>query len=246
MKQVDYILSGGTVVTMNESFDVFRDGAVAILGDEIVAVGERETILRDYSAAEVLDCTGTYITPGLINAHTHVPMTLLRGLADDLRLDVWLMGYIMPTEREFVNPSFVRLGTKIACAEMIRGGVTAFADMYYFEKDIAAATAEVGMRALCGESILKFPSPDAESYEDSLAYIEEYLQEWQGHPLIRPALAPHAPYSNTEETLRRTTELAAKYNAPMMIHVAETQEEQDDNMRDYGQTVVRWMKSLGM
>ena len=246
MKQVDYILSGGTVVTMNESFDVFRDGAVAILGDEIVAVGERETILRDYSAAEVLDCTGTYITPGLINAHTHVPMTLLRGLADDLRLDVWLMGYIMPTEREFVNPSFVRLGTKIACAEMIRGGVTAFADMYYFEKDIAAATAEVGMRALCGESILKFPSPDAESYEDSLAYIEEYLQEWQGHPLIRPALAPHAPYSNTEETLRRTTELAAKYNAPMMIHVAETQQEQDDNMRDYGQTVVRWMKSLGM
>ncbi len=246
MQKVDFILSGGIVLTMNDAMDLYKDGAVAVRNDMIVAVGAREEIAANYEADEVVDCTGQYIMPGLVNAHTHVPMTLLRGLADDLRLDVWLMGYIMPTEREFVNPDFVKLGTKIACAEMIRGGTTTFTDMYYFESDIAEATAEVGLRALLGETVLKFPAPDAATFEESLRYARSFIERWRGHPLITPAVAPHAPYSNTEETLERCTILAKEFDIPLVIHIAETQQEQDDNVRDYGQTVMRWLKGIGV
>ncbi len=149
-------------------------------------------------------------------------MTLLRGLADDLRLDVWLMGYMMPVEREFVSPEFVRLGTQFACAESIRSGVTTFVDMYYFEADIAKATAEIGLRAICGQSVLKFPSPDAASYEESLAKAEEFIKTWKDHPLIIPAIAPHAPYTCTDEILRACADLAVKYDVPLHTHLAET------------------------
>ena len=150
MEHVDQLLTGGTVVTMDAAFSLYRDGAVAIHRERIVAVGSREMLQAAFDADEVLDCSDCYILPGLVNAHTHVPMTLLRGLADDLRLDVWLMGYVMPTEREFVNPEFCRLGTRLACAEQIRSGITTFADMYYFEEEIAEATAGAGMRAVLG------------------------------------------------------------------------------------------------
>src|SRR4029453_4238752 len=142
-------------------------GARPIEGPPIPAVGPDALA---YEAAETIDCRGRVVMPGLVNAHTHVPMTLLRGLADDLRLDVWLMGYMMPVEREFVGPDFVRLGTKLACAEMIRSGVTCFADMYYFEEAIADATAAAGLRALCAQTVLRFPTPDATSYEDSVPH----------------------------------------------------------------------------
>src|SRR5207249_5503487 len=160
------LLINATLLTLDRSFTIHRSGAVAIAGDSIAAVGPGA---ETYIAAQTIDCTGRVVMPGLINAHTHVPMTLLRGLADDLRLDVWLMGYMMPVEREFVNPDFVTLGTKLGCAEMIRSGVTCFADMYYFEESVAEAAASAGMRALCGQTVLKFPAPDATSYEESLA-----------------------------------------------------------------------------
>ncbi len=161
MKQTaDTLFVNAIVLTMDEQLNQYEPGAVAVLNAKIVAVGPQEEITAKWDAAETVDCNQRVLMPGLINAHTHVPMTLLRGLADDLRLDVWLMGYCMPVEREFVSPDFVRLGTRLGCAEMIRSGVTTFADMYYFEDDIAAATAEIGMRALLGESILMFPSPD--------------------------------------------------------------------------------------
>ena len=153
MKKTDYLFKNAIVLTMDKDLKQYDPGAVAVSGDSIVAVGAEDEILNAYDAAEVIDCGGKVLMPGLVNAHTHVPMTLLRGLADDLRLDVWLMGYMMPVEREFVTPEFVRLGTKLACAELIRSGVTAFADMYYFEDDVAEATAEAGLRALCGQSV---------------------------------------------------------------------------------------------
>jgi 5-methylthioadenosine/S-adenosylhomocysteine deaminase len=246
LEKADILLSGGTIITMNNTLDVIPDGAVAICGSSIIAVGSRTALLEQYTADDVIDCRGQYILPGLINAHTHVPMTLLRGLADDLRLDVWLMGYIMPVEREFVSPEFCRLGTTLACAEMIRGGVTAFADMYYFESDIAEATAAAGLRALLCESILKFPAPDAATYEESLAFTREFIQKWRGHPLITPTIAPHAPYSNTEETLRRSAELAREFDTPLMIHISETRREVDDNLELYGKTVVPWVKDVGL
>jgi len=189
-----------------------------------------------------MDCGGKILMPGLINAHTHVPMTLLRGLADDLRLDVWLMGYMMPVEREFVSPEFVRLGTKLACAEMIRSGVTCFADMYYFEDDVAAATAEAGLRAVCGESILKFPTPDARDYEESLEYARGFIQRWKGHPLIVPSIAPHAPYTCTKEILQAASALAVEFDIPLQIHIAETAQEVETSRQEHDMPVVPYVK----
>ena len=246
MNHADTILCGGTVITMNAAFDVIRDGAVALRGAEIVAVGTKAEVFSAFSSGNVVECNGGHIIPGLVNAHTHVPMTLLRGLADDLRLDVWLLGYIMPTEREFVNPVFCRLGTSLACAEMIRSGITSFADMYYFEADIAQATADAGLRGVLGQTVMKFPAPDAESYEESLAYCRSFIEQWRGHPLITPAVAPHAPYSNTEETLKRCTELAQEYNVPLLIHLAETRLEVDNSLSEFGRTVITQMQELGL
>jgi len=246
MEHVDKLLLGGTVITMNQSYDVFPDGAIAVKGNAITAVGSRQAITAAYSAAETIECSGQIVMPGLINAHTHVPMTLLRGLADDLRLDVWLMGYMMPVEREFVSPEFCYYGTLLACAEMIRSGTTCFADMYYHEAEIARATAEVGMRAVLGQTILKFPSPDATSYEDSLAYTRQFIADWKGHPLITPAVAPHAPYTNTEETLRACTALAREHDVPLLTHIAETRLEVEESRREYDMAVVPRVERLGL
>jgi len=246
MKQVDVLYSGGIVVTMDSDFTIYYDGAVAVKDTKIVAVGGRETLVAQYEAAEVVDCAGQYILPGLVNAHTHVPMTLLRGLADDLRLDVWLMGYIMPTEREFVSPEFCRLGAKLACVEQIRSGITAFADMYYYEAEIAAVTAETGLRGVLGQTILKFPAPDAETYEDSLDYARKFIQEWRDHPLITPAVAPHAPYSSTADMLRECAAIAKEYDVPVLIHIGETRQEVEDNLAQHDKRVVDWVEEVGL
>jgi 5-methylthioadenosine/S-adenosylhomocysteine deaminase len=246
MERVDKILSGGIVLTMNAAMDIFLNGAVAIKGERIVAVGTAESIADQYAADELVLCEGQVIMPGLVNTHTHVPMTLLRGLADDLRLDVWLIGYMMPTEQSFVNPHFCRLGTKIACAEMIRSGVTMFADMYYFEADVAAAAAEVGMRAVCGQTVLKFPAPDAPSYEESLQYTRQFIEQWRGHPLIVPAVAPHAPYTCTDEILSACAALAKEYDVPLLIHVSETRQEVEDSRSEFQMPVVPRIKKLGV
>ena len=239
----DILLTNAIVLTMNERLDVFASGAVAVTGDSIMAVLEDA---RAWSARETIDCGGSVVLPGFVNAHTHVPMSLLRGLADDLRLDVWLMGYVMPVEREFVNPDFVRLGTRLSCAEMIRSGITCFADMYYYEEAVAEATAAAGMRALCGQTVLKFSSPDAASYEDSLARAREFITRWKGHPLIVPAPAPHAPYTCTGEILRACAQLAAEFDVPLHTHLSETLTEVDDCRATYGMPVVPWVKKQGL
>jgi len=246
MAQVDSLLVHGVVLTMNAAFDRYLDGAVAIRADSIVAVGPTDEILAQYQASEVVDCSGQYIMPGLVNAHTHMPMTLLRALADALRLDVWLLGYMIPTAREFVNPDFCRLGTLLSCAEMIRGGTTAFADMYYYEADVAQATAEAGLRGVCGESVMKFPSPDADSYEDSLAYTRRFIEQWKGHPLIVPSVAPHAPYTCTDEILKACTDLALEYDVPIQIHILETRQEAEDSQNEFEKKVVNRVADLGV
>src|SRR5712692_9278425 len=239
----DLLLTNATVLTMDEKFTMYQSGRVAIAGDSIAAVGPDADA---YAAAETIDCLGRVVMPGLVNAHTHVPMTLLRGLADDLRLDVWLMGYMLPVEREFVSPDFVRLGTGLGCAEMVRSGVTCFADMYYFEEAIAEATAEAGMRALCAQTVLRFPTPDAASYEDSLARARDFIVRWRGHPLIVPAPAPHAPYTCTPEILRACAELAVEFDVPLHIHLSESVQEVEDSRRVHGMPVVPWVKKQGL
>lgn len=240
------ILKNAIVLTMDKEFHHYEPGAVAIGGDKIVAVGSESEIISQYPSTPTFDCQGKVLMPGLVNAHTHVPMTLLRGLADDLRLDVWLLGYMMPVEREFVSPDFVRLGTQLACAEMIRSGVTTFADMYYYEDDIARTVAEIGMRAICAQTVLKFPTPDAQSFEEALAYTREFIQRWKGHPLITPAVGPHAPYTCTAEMLRAAAELALEFDVPLHIHIAETEQEVENMRLEQGMPVVPYVKKQNL
>jgi len=245
-QQVNTLFTNALVLTMDENFNQYFPGAVAVKGDSIVAVGNEEEIKKEYSAQETIDCNGKILMPGLINAHTHVPMTLLRGLADDLRLDVWLMGYMMPVEREFVSPDFVRLGTMLACAEQIRSGITTFNDMYYYEEHVAEATAIVGMRAVCGQTVMKFPAPDAASYEDSLQMAREFIQRWKDHPLIVPAVSPHAPYTCTAEILRATADLAKEFDVPLHTHLAETAFEVENVRNEHGIPVIPYVKKQGL
>lgn len=244
--KADLLLTNAFVLTMDEDYAIFSPGAVAIANDTILAVDRQEVLLQRYEAQVVHDCAEKILMPGLINAHTHVPMTLLRGLADDLRLDVWLLGYMMPVERQFVSPDFVRLGTKIACMEMLRSGVTCFADMYYYEDRIAQATAEMGMRAVCSQTVMKYPTPDARFFEESLALAREFIQKWKGHPLITPSVAPHAPYTCTGEILRLTAELAAEFDVPLHTHIAETAQEVEASREEHGMPVVPYVKKTGL
>jgi len=245
-KPADIVFTNAIVLCMDENFSQYEPGAVAIQEDSILAVGPEAEIKKAYQGIENIDCNGKVLMPGLVNAHTHVPMTLLRGLADDLRLDVWLMGYMMPVEREFVSPDFVRLGTQLACVELIRSGVTCFADMYYFEEDVARATAEAGLRAVCSQTVMKFPTPDAAFFEESLAAAREYIERWKGHPLIEPSVAPHAPYTCTEEILRLTAALAAEFDVPLHTHLAETALEVENNRQEYDMPVIPFVKKQNL
>ncbi len=242
MRKIDTLLSNAIVLTMDEEFNIYEPGAVAVKGDSIVAVGPSDEITAAYQATEIIDCCRQVLMPGLINAHTHVPMTLLRGLADDLRLDVWLLGYMMPVEREFVSSEFVQLGTRLACIEQIRSGITCFNDMYYFEEDVAQAAAEAGMRAVCGQTVLKWPSPDAQSYEEALEEAREFIQRWKGHELIVPAVAPHAPYTCTEEILQAAAALAVEFDVPLHTHFAETAIEVENSNHEHGMPVIPYAK----
>ncbi|MBC8505742.1 MAG: amidohydrolase family protein [Anaerolineales bacterium] len=241
-KNIDHLLTNAIVLTMDEEFHQYEPGAVAVDGDSIVAVGLEDDLKAKFKAKEITDCGGKVLMPGLVNAHTHAAMTLLRGLADDLRLDVWLLGFMMPVEREFVSPEFVHLGTSLACIEFIRSGITCFADMYYFEEEAAKATAEIGLRALCSQTVLKFPTPDADSYEKALEAAEEYIKRWKGHPLIVPSVAPHAPYTCTEDILQATAQIASSNDVPLHTHLAETLVEVENSQEEHGMLVIPYVE----
>ena len=241
-EKADILLTNAIVLTMDEELTQYDPGAVAISGDAILAVGPEQELRQVYPDGQVIDCEGKVVMPGLVNAHTHVPMTLLRGLADDLRLDVWLMGYMMPVEREFVSPDFVRLGTQLACVELIRNGITCFADMYYYEEQVAQAASQAGLRALCSQTVMKFPTPDAESYEESLAEAREFIGRWKDHPLIVPSVAPHSPYTCTDDILRATSELAVEFDIPLHTHLSETETEVENSREINGMPVIPYVK----
>jgi 5-methylthioadenosine/S-adenosylhomocysteine deaminase len=238
----DIILKNAILLTMDANLTIYEPGAVAIQGDHILAAGMETDILTKYSSVQAIDCHRKILMPGLINAHTHAAMTLLRGLADDLRLDVWLMGYMMPVERQFVSSDFVRLGTKLACAEMIRSGVTCFADMYYFEDDVAQATADAGLRAVCAQTVLKFPGPDARDYEEALEKTRVFIKKWLGHQLIMPAIGPHSPYTCTQEILQSAAAIAKEFDVPLLIHLSETRQEVENSRKEHGMPVIPYVK----
>src|SRR5467141_2219875 len=245
-EKVDMLVAGGTVVTMNSELRVSEDGAVAVNGDAIVAVGSRANMEAKYVAAQSINASGKLVLPGFINGHTHVPMTLLRGLKDDVTLDVWLKSYIFPAEAKNVTEDFVRWGTRLAAAEMIRGGVTTFADMYYFEDAIAEETKAAGLRSILGETWLDFPVPDNKNEAQAAAYTEKFLKRWQGDPLIHAAVAPHSIYLCSEKTLHDVQVLAQKYHAPILIHVAEIKKELDDSLAQNNATTVQYMNRIGL
>ncbi|MHB9033977.1 MAG: amidohydrolase, partial [Anaerolineae bacterium] len=244
--QADIILDNGTVITLDKDWLVIPNGALAISGRDIAAVGPRADILNRFTSTNILDCTDCVIMPGLIDGHTHLPMSLLRGLADDLRLDVWLHGYILPVERQFVNPEFCFLGTLLSCAELIRSGVTCFADMYYFEEEVAWAAVQAGMRGICGETIMKTPTPDANDYEASLQYCSDMIAHWQGHETIIPSPAPHSVYMCTPEILRETTRMARDSGVTQLIHLAESSDEVAGWLRATNQRPARWLEDQGI
>ncbi|PKO02921.1 MAG: amidohydrolase [Chloroflexi bacterium HGW-Chloroflexi-5] len=246
MTQADLILKNAIILTMDLDYSQYDPGAIAIQGNSIVAVGAEKEILAKYTAEKIIDCDGKVLMPGLVNAHTHVPMNLLRGLADDLRLDVWLMGYMMPVEREFVSKDFVTLGTQLACAEMIRSGVTTFADMYYFEEDIAKAAADIGMRALCSQSVMKYPTPDAQFFEQSLEMSRDFISRWKGHELIIPSVAPHAPYTCPPEILKAAAALAVEFDVPLHTHLSETAFEVENMRKENGMPVIPYVKKQNL
>src|SRR5438477_6914019 len=219
--RADLIITGGTVITMDGARTIYDDGAVVVRGDTIVAVGPRAEVEAKYASSQAIDARGKLVLPGFINGHTHVPMTLFRGLHDDVTLNDWLYKYIFPAEAKNVNEEFVRWGTRLAAAEQIRSGVTTFADMYYFEDAVAEETKAAGMRGVLGETFIDFPAPDNKSEAEMLAYTEKFLKKWQGDPLIYAAVAPHSIYTCSQKTLQDAAALARKFHAPILIHVAE-------------------------
>ena len=245
-QDVDLIVSGGTVITMDGARAIYQDGSVAVRGDSIVAVGPSADIQAKYRASQTIDAHDHLVLPGFINGHTHVPMTLFRGLHDDVTLNEWLYKYIFPAEAKNVNEQFVRWGTRLAAAEQIRAGVTTFADMYYFEDAIAEETKAAGMRGVLGETFIDFPAPDNKSEAEMLAYTEKFLKRWQGDPLIHAAPAPHSIYTCSKKTLQDSAELARKYHAPILIHVAEMKKERDDSLKQNGMSPVAYLDSIGV
>src|SRR3954463_14344704 len=222
-KPADILITGGTVVTMaGPNID---DGAVAIDNGVIVGVGKRGDIIKEFAGKETIKATGPAILPGFVNTHTHVPMTLFRGIADDRDLMDWLQHYIFPAEAKNVDRDFVRWGTRLAAAEMIESGTTTFTDMYYFESDIAAEAKKAGLRGVLGETMIDFPAPDNKTWDAAVAYIRDFVKRWHGDRLITPALAPHAPYTVSRAHLEQVRALATELHAPILIHVAETKNE---------------------
>ncbi|MBZ5608077.1 MAG: amidohydrolase family protein [Acidobacteriia bacterium] len=242
----DWIYSARYVVTMDARRQLIENGAVALRGDRIVAVGKRADIDRQFQARHRLDRPDALIMPGLINTHTHAAMSLFRGIADDLKLQDWLEKYIFPAEAKNVTPDFVLWGTRLAALEMMLSGTTTFVDMYYFEDQVARATKEAGLRGVLGETILRFKSPDAATPKDALALTEKFIQQYKNDPLIVPAPAPHAIYTNDDADLRSARKLANKYGVPLVIHLSETKTENDDAVRVRGMTPTRLLDALGV
>ena len=245
-ESADWIWSARYVITEDAQHRVIENGAVAIRAGRIVGVGARAEIDARFQAAHRLDRPDAILAPGLIDTHTHAAMSLFRGIADDKKLQDWLTNYIFPAEAKNVTPDFVRWGTRLGCLEMLLGGTTTFTDMYYFEDVVAEVAKEAGMRGVLGETIIKFPVADNKTPADALQFTEKYLTRFRNDPLVVPAVAPHALYTNSDETLRAARALANKYNAPLIIHLSETKKENDDSLAERHMTPTKVLDTLGV
>ncbi|MBY5947649.1 amidohydrolase [Photobacterium rosenbergii] len=242
-EKVDLLIKNATVLTMDEDKNVYDSGLVAVKENKIVAVTDGSD-LKEFEAKKVIDADGDIVMPGLINTHTHVSMTVFRSLADDV--PDRLHRYIFPLEKKLVSRDMVRIGAALGNVEMLKGGVTTYADMYYFEDEVAKTVDEIGMRAVLGETVIMFPVADAANADEGIKYAVNFIEEYKDHPRITPAFAPHAPYTNTTETLKKITELSLKYDVPVLTHLAESdREEEVIAERSGGMSPVEYMADIG-
>jgi 5-methylthioadenosine/S-adenosylhomocysteine deaminase len=244
-RAVSLVVTGGTVITVDPAGRVLTPGAIAIDGRDIVGIDTPEAIAARFDPGESIDATGHIVMPGLVNTHTHAPMVLYRGLADDLALMDWLQKYIFPAEARTVTPEFVRAGTRLAVLEMIESGTTTYADMYYFEEEVAAVTKSAGLRGVLGQTIIQFPVADAKTPAEALARAEAFLKQFAGDDLIVPALAPHAMYTLDRKTLEAVRALADREHAPVLIHLAETSDEVKTAAKQHRSSPARYLESSG-
>lgn len=242
----DILIRAKTIVTMDASRRVISNGAIAVSGSRILAVGPRAEVEAAYRAPRTLDYPDGTLIPGLINGHTHAAMSLFRGIGGERTLEDWLENVIFPAEARNVTPQFVYWGTRLAAAEMLLSGTTLFVDMYYFEDEVARAAADTGIRAVAGQTIIQFPVPDAKTPKEGLARAESFLKRYAGHPLVTAAVAPHALYTNDEQTIRACRALADRYGAPFLIHLSETKKEQADTIAKYGKSPATVLAQWGI
>lgn len=241
--KVDLMITDAMVLTMNENKTVYQSGTVVVDGNKIIAVGD-SYLAEKYQARTVLDVDGDIVMPGLINTHTHVSMTVFRSLGDDV--PDRLHRYIFPLEAKLVSRDMVRIGANLGNVEMLKGGVTTYADMYYFEDEVAKTVDKIGMRAILGETVIKFPVADAANADEGIKYALNFIEQYKDHPRITPAFAPHAPYTNTTETLQKIAKLSIDHDVPVMIHLAEShREEEKIAERANGMSPVQYMHSIG-
>ena len=242
--QSDVLITGGTLITMDGTHRIIENGAIAVRGGEIVQIGTAAE-LRGIRARQTINAKGKVIIPGLVNAHTHIPMSLFRGIADDLDLNEWLTKYIFPAEAKNVDEAFVRAGTRLGLAEMIRGGTTTYCDMYYFEDAVADETKRAGVRGVLGETVIDFPVADNKTWDQAMAYTERYINKWKKDPLIVPAIAPHAPYTVSDAHLKAVKAVSDRLAAAIVIHVAETRKERDDSLASFKKaTPVNYLNNI--
>lgn len=245
MQTIDLLLTNATIVCVDAENRIIERGSIAISGNNIADILS-EPFPQHITAKRTIDCTGRLLMPGLINAHTHASMTMFRGLADDLPLKEWLHEHIFPAEARWLSAETVRIGAQIAVQEMLLSGTTAFADMYYFEQEVAQVAHKAGMRCLLSEGLLQFPVPNSPTPDDSLRYTEKLIHTWQNDELVRIAVGPHAIYTTTADILKKARSLAAKYNVPINIHLSETVGEYDECLESTGFTPLQRLFELGI
>ncbi|MCD9491469.1 amidohydrolase family protein [Photobacterium phosphoreum] len=243
IENVDLLIKNATVLTMDQDKKVFDNGLVAVKGNKIYAVTDGSD-LNEYQATKTIDADGDIVMPGLINSHTHASMTVFRSMADDV--PDRLHRYIFPLEKKLVSRDMVRIGAQLGNVEMLKGGVTTYADMYYFEDEVAKTVDQIGMRAILGETIIQFPVASAKTPEDGIKYTLNFIKQYKDHPRITPAFAPHGPYTNSTETLQTIAKLSLKHDVPVMMHLAESDREREVIAeRSGGLSPVKYMESIG-
>lgn len=246
MKKVDLIIRNGIILTINPSGQIINKGSIAIEKNIIIAIDSIENIDIEYFSDEIIDADEKIVMPGLINCHTHLPMSLYRGIADDMQLKEWLYDYIFPAEAEFSTANNISIATQLAVLEMIKSGTTCFNDMYYFEDEIAQAATKIGIRGVISESLIDYPAPNAKNYKEAYKYTEMLIEKYHNDELIKVAVAAHAPYSCSVELLKEARKLSEKHNLNFNIHVAESKWEIKTIKKLYNLTPVQHLENIGI